>query len=78
MVSLSTADDGSDPVGFTNFAAAIKQQTRDDANVKGNVGHRPNALSQLVTRRTMASRRPAAPRRRRSSRCSTRAWRATP
>lgn len=51
MVSLSTADDGSDPVGFTNFAAAIKQQTRDDANVKGNVWAIDlNALSQLVTR----------------------------
>ena len=28
MVSLYTADDGSESVGFTNFAAAIKQQTQ--------------------------------------------------
>ena len=51
MVSLSTADDGSESVGFTNFAAAIKQQTRDNANVKGNVWAIDlNALSQLVAK----------------------------
>ena len=51
MVSLYTADDGSESVGFTNFAAAIKQQTRDNANVKGNVWAIDlNALSQLVAK----------------------------
>lgn len=51
MVSLTAADDGSESVGFTNFAAAIKQQTRDNANVKGNVWAIDlNALSQLVAK----------------------------
>lgn len=51
MVSLTAADGGTDPVGFTSFAAAIKQQTRDNANVKGNVWAIDlNALSQLVTK----------------------------